>query len=139
MPSQLCLEHAKRNAEKRFTGGYRHVVTTFVDSMTFQGPMAFSVAVDAFLELLHEDNHDTVYFTSARAGGAFIATGTVWSAPWQSNYAVCTQGIRRSPLKQLRPGGLLRTSYLVIRSTSPLTSWSSTLSEDETIGRRPSL
>ena len=90
--SHLCLEHAKRNADKRFTGGYRHVVTNFVDSMAFQGPMAFSVAVDAFLESLHEDNQDTVYFTSARAGGAFIATGTVWSAPWQSNYAVCTPG-----------------------------------------------
>ena len=60
--------------------------------MAFQGPMAFSVAVDAFLESLHEDNQDTVYFTSALAGGAFIATGTVWSAPWQSNYAVCTPG-----------------------------------------------
>ena len=31
--SHLCLEYAKRNAEKRFTGGYRHVVTNFVDSM----------------------------------------------------------------------------------------------------------
>ena len=90
--SYLCIEHAKRNAEKRFTGGYRHVVTDFVESVAFQCPMALSVAVDAFSESSLEDSQDTVYFTSARAGGAFITTGTVWSAPWQSHCAVCTAG-----------------------------------------------
>ena len=54
--------------------------------------MAFSVAVDAFLESLLEDNQDTVYFTSARASVAFIAIGTFWSVPWHSDSAVCTPG-----------------------------------------------
>ena len=55
---QLCLEHAKRNAEKRFTDGYKKVVRNFLEFSAFMSPGAFTVSVDLFLESLLDGNQD---------------------------------------------------------------------------------
>ena len=64
----LCLEHAKRNAEKRYKDGYKNVVMNFIEFSAFMRPWAFTVSVDLFLESLIDGNHDTVYLTTANQG-----------------------------------------------------------------------
>ena len=56
----LCLEHAKRNAEKRYKDGYKNVVRHFLEFSAFMSPGAFTVSVDLFLESLLDGNQDTV-------------------------------------------------------------------------------
>ena len=70
----ICvLEHAKRNAEKRFKGGYTKVVRNFIEFSAFMSPGTFIVSVDLILESLFDGNQDTVYLTTANQGGAFIS------------------------------------------------------------------
>ena len=57
------MEHAKRNAEKRFKGGHQKVVRNFIEFSAFTSPGVFTVSVDLFLENLLEGQQDTVYLS----------------------------------------------------------------------------
>ena len=67
------LEHAKCNAETRYTDGYKKVVRNFLELSAFMSPGAFTVPVDLFLESLIDGNQDTVCLTTANQGGALIS------------------------------------------------------------------
>ena len=90
----LCLEHAKRNAEKRFKDGYKKVVGNVFEFDAFTTPGAFTVSVDLFLQSLLDGNQDTVYLTTAHQGGTFISENGSWSAPWRSSFYECYPGFQ---------------------------------------------
>ena len=77
----LCLEHAKRNASARYTGGYKKLVPNLPEMIAFQPPLVFHLAADTFIETLIDDDKDATYLTTARQGGAFVATDGTWSLP----------------------------------------------------------
>ena len=68
-PCRLCLQHSKKNTEKRYTGGFDQVVSNAVEMVAFQPRFAFSIAADALLESLVDAEQDTSYLTCVRVGG----------------------------------------------------------------------
>ena len=68
----LCLEHAKRNTEKRFSGGFKKLTNNFTEFSAFLPPPAFDIATHLFLASLSEQGQDITYLTTARKGGALL-------------------------------------------------------------------
>ena len=48
----LYLEHAKRNAEKRYMGGYKKVMRNFIEMSALLTPYVFNMSFNLFLESL---------------------------------------------------------------------------------------
>ena len=88
----LCLEHAKRNASARYIGGYKKLVPNVLEMIAFQLPLVFHLAAGTFIETFLDDNQDTTNLTTARQGGAFVATDGTWSGSYQSNFRKCKPG-----------------------------------------------
>ena len=88
----LCLEHAKQNTEKRFSGGFKKLTKNFTEFSAFITLPVFYIATNQFLASLSEQGQDITYLTTARKGGAFVATNDVWGAPWRSSFRECVPG-----------------------------------------------
>ena len=87
----LCLEHAKRSTKKRFSGGFKKLTKNFTEFNAFLSPPMFDIATNIFLASLSEHGHDITYLTTAREGGAFVATNDVWGAPWRSRLGILSR------------------------------------------------
>ena len=59
---------------------------------SFLTPPVFDIATNLFLASLSEQGQDITYLTTARKGGAFVATNDVWGAPWRSSFRECVPG-----------------------------------------------
>ena len=44
----LCLEHATRNTEKRYSGGFKKLTKNFTEFNAFLTPQVFNIAVNLF-------------------------------------------------------------------------------------------
>ena len=115
----LCLEHAKRNASARYTGGYEKLVPNFLEMIAFQPPLVFYLAAANFIETLIDDNHDTTYLTTARQGGSFVATDGTQSGPYQSNFRKCKLGYPTFTPKLWKLVGSLKMSSIVTPNHAP--------------------
>ena len=80
----LCVEHTKRNIEKRYQGGHKPIMKKTIEMLSFTTPMGFHVAAELVIEGLLEENQDTSYLAAVRQGCAFVAQGDLWTAPWRS-------------------------------------------------------
>ena len=58
----------------------------------FQPPLVFHLAADTFIEILIDDNQDTIYLNTARQGGAVVAIDGTWSGPYPSNFRIGKPG-----------------------------------------------
>ena len=86
IPVRMCIEHAKRNVAKRYHGGFKHLVKNTIEMISFTPPMVFHLSAELLLENLVAAAQDTVYLTSAMQGGAFVAVGGVYTAPYQTSF-----------------------------------------------------
>ena len=54
----LCIEHAKRNTEKKFSGCFEKVTENFTEFNTLRSPPVFDIATNLFLAFLSEQGQD---------------------------------------------------------------------------------
>ena len=87
----LCLEHAKRNLAKQYPHtGFKQLINNTIDMIAFTPPVVVHVCVELLLASSVESWQDTPHLTTARQGGALIATGAIWSSPYASRFRDCT-------------------------------------------------
>ena len=78
----LCLEHVKRNIEKKYSKEWRQVGKNKLELLAFSAKFAFHIAADLFIDIMIANEQDTMYFTSAGQGGSLVVQDGLYTAPW---------------------------------------------------------
>ena len=86
----LCLEHAKRNTSRRFTGSYKKLVPMIQETLAFAPKPVRHIGVESLFRVLREvDNQEKglSYLMTNGEGGAFVkGQDGVWDCPYHSDF-----------------------------------------------------
>ena len=92
---RLCLQHAKRQAKKRFNGGYQKYVPLVLEVLAFCPQPVFHLGAEALLSKLRtctNQQKGVAYLTTNGQGGAFVPVGGEWDAPYRSDFTIVPPG-----------------------------------------------
>jgi hypothetical protein len=103
VPITMCLQHAKKLAKKRFTGGHKQLVPKLLEMLAFLPRCSFHVGMEALLKQLRATGTQQVglkyLMTTGGKGGSLTFVDGLWNAHWRSAWDV-TENARSAFLAQ---------------------------------------